>query len=169
VLLTWEGVFAVGLTVQYEIYMLSAGQPLRFVGNANEEKFLVTGLENSVTYTFRVLAVDNLGRRSALSDAITARPSIVLGTEDDLADLQLALFPNPNSGNFVVQFFEKASKKAQIKVLNTVGQNVFEKEIANNAGKFEEKIEIAFLAEGTYILQISTEKNIYQKRFVIQK
>lgn len=169
VLLSWDPVFVEGVRVEYEVYIFSVNQPLRLVGRTNEEKFLITGLENTVTYTFRVVAIDNLDRRSGLSDPISARPSIVLGTEDELTDLQLMVFPNPNTGNFIVQFVEKASKKAQIHIVNTLGQQVFGKEIQSNAGRFEEKIEINTLGEGTYILQISTDKNTYQKRFVVQK
>ncbi|GAB4187245.1 MAG: hypothetical protein OHK0057_34810 [Thermoflexibacter sp.] len=169
VLLTWDPVVATGLNMQYEIYMLAPNQPWKLVGTTNEEKFLVTGLENATVYSFRVLAFDNLGRRSDFSITVSARPSIVLGTEDDLSALQINLFPNPNTGSFVVQFVEKTSKKANLSIINTIGQRVFEKEIKSSIGLYEEKIEVEVLSEGTYILQISTGTNTYQKRFVVQK
>lgn len=169
VLLTWDPVVVTGLNMQYEIYMLAPNQPWKHVGTTNEEKFLVTGLENATVYSFRVLAFDNLGRRSDFSFTVTARPSIVLGTEDDLSALQLSLFPNPNTGSFVIQFVEKTSKKANLSIINTIGQRIFEKEIKSSTGLYEEKIEVEVLSEGTYILQISTGTNTYQKRFVVQK
>jgi hypothetical protein len=169
VLLTWDPVVVSGLNMQYEIYMLAPNQPWKHIGTTNEEKFLVTGLENAVVYSFRVLAFDNLGRRSDFSLTVSARPSIVLGTEDDLEAIQLSLFPNPNTGSFVIQFVEKTSKKATLSIINTIGQRVFEKEIKSSTGLYEEKIEVEALSEGTYILQIGTGTNTYQKRFVVQK
>jgi hypothetical protein len=169
VLLTWDPVVVSGLKIQYEIYILAPNQPWKLVGTTNEEKFLVTGLENAQTYSFRVLAFDDLGRRSDFSKIVSARPSIVLGTEDDTSSLQLSLFPNPNAGSFVIQFVEKTSKKANLSIINTLGQRVFEKEIKSSTGLYEEKIEVEALSEGTYILLISTGTNTYQKRFVVSQ
>ncbi len=169
ILLSWEGVFVEGLQVEYEVYVISANQPLKFVAKTNEEKLLITGLENTVTYTFRVVAVDNLDRRSGFSDPISGRPSIILGAEDNLEAINFNLFPNPNVGDFVLQFEEKQSKKAQIFIFNTVGQRVFEKEIQSVSGRYEEKIAASVLTEGTYILYIQTGDKHYQKRFVVQK
>lgn len=63
----------------------------------------------------------------------------------------------------MIQFVEKASKKANLSIINTIGQSVFEKEIKSSTGLYEEKIEVEALSEGTYILQINTGTNTYQK------
>lgn len=170
VFLTWEPVVVAGVSVIYEIYLFSPNQPQRLVGTTDQEKFTVTGLENGVAYVFRVLATDALRRTSDFSNPATARPSIILGTEEaDLANLNFALYPNPNTGNFVLLFEEKTSKNANIQIFNTLGQKVFGKEIQSVSGRYEEKIDSVILSEGTYILHISTGTNNYQKRFVVQK
>jgi hypothetical protein len=167
--LTWVGVFVEGVQVDYEVYILEPNQPWKFLARTNEEKLLVTNLENTITYTFRVLAVDNLNRTSGFSNLTSARPSIVLGAEGSLEAINFLLFPNPNAGDFILQFEEKQSKKAQIFIFNTIGQKVFDKQIKSLSGRYEEKIVTDLLAEGTYILYIQAEDKHYQKRFVVQK
>ncbi len=170
VFLSWEPVIVAGVNIVYEIYIFSANQPQKLVGTTDEEKFTVIGLENTVTYVFRVLAKDDLGRTSDFSDPVSARPSIILGTEDaDLASLNFTLYPNPATGSFALMFEEKGSKKAQILIFNAVGQKVFGREIQSNSGRYEEKIDVATFAEGTYILHINSGTNSYQRRFVVQK
>ncbi|MCU0389631.1 MAG: T9SS type A sorting domain-containing protein, partial [Thermoflexibacter sp.] len=169
ILLSWEPVVIEGLEISYEVYLFAPNQPQRLIEVTKENKLLIKGLDNTVTYVLRVQAVDNIGRNSGLSDPVSARPSIVLGTEDDLSDLQLNLYPNPNMGDFIIQFVEKNNKRAKLFIINTLGQKVFEKELQSSSGNYEEKIEANLLSEGAYILQISTDKNTYQRRFLIQK
>lgn len=170
VFLSWEPVVVANVNVVYEIYVFSANQPQRLVGTTDQEKFTVTGLENTVMYIFKILVKDDLGRTSDFSDPASARPSVILGVEDaDLASLNFTLYPNPTTGSFALMFEEKNSKKAQILIFNALGQKVFGREIQSTSGRYEEKIDVANFAEGTYILHINSGKNSYQKRFIVQK
>ncbi|TAF58304.1 MAG: fibronectin type III domain-containing protein, partial [Oscillatoriales cyanobacterium] len=79
VTLSWSSVLFAN---NYEIYMFSANSPQRLVGNTANTTFTVAGLENTITYFFRVVVSGS----SEFSTTVSARPSIILGTEEEAAN-----------------------------------------------------------------------------------
>ncbi len=160
--LSWE---ADALAQGYEIYMYSANQPQRLVGSTTNATFVVTGLENGVTYFFRLKSVGKQGG-SDFSVAISARPSIILSAEEETANNAFKLYPNPSTGSFNIQMNEIKGKNAQISVLDLSGRVVYQQFLQVN-GKLDTQLNLN-LANGLYLLQLQTEKENLKRKLVIE-
>ena len=154
---------------QYEIFIYSTNNPMqRLVGITNENSFLVTGLENGITYYFRVIAIlSKFSIRSGFSNTVSARPSIVLGTEDENRNNVFKLYPNPNNGNFQLFISELKGKNAQISVFDLMGRTVYTQNLQVSNG-LETALQLD-LASGVYFVQVSTERDNLKKKLVIEK
>ncbi|MWB93611.1 T9SS type A sorting domain-containing protein [Flavobacterium sp. GA093] len=75
-----------------------------------------------------------------------------LGVSDfDLANF--ALFPNPNKGNFTVQFDSNTSSGVTILVHDFLGRKIYENEFQSTA-RFNQNIQLPAVQSGTYIVKI---------------
>jgi hypothetical protein len=164
VTLTWADAT---LASAYNVYMYSANSPQRLVGFANQSPYTVTGLENGVTYFFRVTATTSNNRESDFSNTVSARPSIVLGTEEETASNVFQVYPNPNSGSFNIAIKELKGKNAQIKVWDMSGR-VLHIQQESTAGSLETELNLN-LASGMYFVEVSTEKENLRRKLVIER
>jgi hypothetical protein len=84
VTLTWNSVFVDNKEILYEVYMYSANAPQRLVGSTSETTLRIEGLENGVTYFFRVKAINTYnGLESGFSE--------VYGVPQSLDDFSVKL------------------------------------------------------------------------------
>lgn len=88
-----------------------------------------------------------------------------LGNEDfSLADFNL--YPNPNRGNFTVQFNSNSSKAITLEVHDIRGRQIFNKSY-NNSGLFSEKLQLNNAQSGIYLLTVNDgDKKIVRKIIV---
>lgn len=166
VTLTWQNVPSAN---QYEVFMYSNGAAQRLVGTTTNNSFVVSGLENGVTYYFRVVALlTNFNIRSGFSNTVSARPSIILGIEEETSNNIFKLYPNPNNGSFGIAIPELKGKNAQISVLDLSGRVVYQKTLQQVGGSLETELNVN-LAGGMYLLQVSTEKENLRRKLVIEQ
>jgi hypothetical protein len=162
--LTWDAVFGARV---YEIYGYAAGQPQQFLGTTDENKFTVTGLKNGTTYFFRINAVTSRGTRSGFSNLVELRPSIVLGTEEEILNNTFAVYPNPNNGSFNIAAKELKGKNAEISIMDLSGRLIYHQKM-NLSGNLETEFQLS-VGNGVYILQLRTDKEVYQRKIAIEK
>ena len=84
----------------------------------------------------------------------------------------MKLYPNPNTGNFVLSgtFHGMTGvKNAEVEVVNAVGQVVFKDQALVNNGKIDKQIRINDIAAGAYIIRIHADGQSTQLRFVVNK
>jgi hypothetical protein len=74
---------------------------------------------------------------------------------------QFVLYPNPNSGKFILQL--KNAKEELVQILNCVGEKVYDGKISNGANPFE-----LSLLPGIYLLSIPGSANQPAVRFVVE-
>lgn len=80
----------------------------------------------------------------------------------------LAVYPNPNNGNFNVQFTNISSgNDIKISVYDMRGRIIFEKSYANQA-TFNENIQLNTVQSGVYLLNISDGERKEVKRIIIK-
>jgi hypothetical protein len=169
VLLTWETVGDASKIAYYEIYMLDANNPQRLVATTGENRFLVTGLTNAVTYIFRVVAVSRSGLSSPFSNSVSLRPSIILGAEDTEKEIVFNVYPNPNTGEFKVQFQgNNQSRVLLVQMINMTGQIVYQKSI-DALGSYQEDIYLPHLASGIYLIHVQTNQGAWKKQVSVVK
>ena len=85
-------------------------------------------------------------------------------------DNWLKLYPNPNTGNFTLEMeiSRLAIGNIQINITNTLGQSVYAETLNNIKGKYKKQIDLPN-PTGIYNLQIQYDKNVINKKIVLQK
>lgn len=76
------------------------------------------------------------------------------------------LYPNPNNGNFNIQFTSSSSNRVKIAVYDMRGRIIFENDYANQA-VFNENIQLNNVQAGVYLLNVTDGDRKEVKRIVI--
>lgn len=115
--------------------------------------------------TYTVLVTDPFG--CALeSNAIQLTPTAVIDVDGN--EIQLSVTPNPNRGQFNLQFEVKTKRDLHIDLINILGQKVYQRSTPGFIGKFAQEIRVDKVLPGTYFLKIQHGQSIYVKKIVIQ-
>ena len=86
-------------------------------------------------------------------------------SENTLQDF--VLFPNPNKGNFTVQFNSTSNNEIKINVYDISGRRVFENNF-ENTGLFSQNIQLNNLQSGVYIVNVQDGNTKEVKRIIIE-
>ena len=73
------------------------------------------------------------------------------------------LFPNPNSGRFIIDF-EYINTNTQIEIYNLIGEKVLAKNIIQD----KLSIDISDKPKGIYLIKIINEQNIQTQKVLIK-
>lgn len=80
-----------------------------------------------------------------------------------------SIYPNPNSGYFNIEAATK-SKVAEITIMNSIGQVVYQENAAAENGILKKQINLGKqIANGVYMLRIKADDNVDGIRFVIER
>ena len=96
----------------------------------------------------------------------TTTTSIVLSDENFELD-DFALFPNPNQGNFKLQFNSNSGKSIDVDVYDISGKLVFEKQYGATS-RFDEQIQLNNVSSGIYIMKINDSNKTITKKIIIE-
>ena len=77
---------------------------------------------------------------------------------NDIDDDIVSIFPNPTQDVITIQFEATSLQDIDIKIVNSLGQNVFENTISNYIGILTEKVNLSSFSEGLYFIKITTDK-----------
>lgn len=93
----------------------------------------------------------------------------VLGIRDNekINDL-VSLSPNPNNGNFAINYFSVTNKKVKIKIVDILGQILLANEINLTKGTNQMDMSIPNLKKGIYFLEFESDNNKHIEKVVIQ-
>lgn len=79
----------------------------------------------------------------------------------------LAIYPNPNKGNFTVQFNSVSNNPIKLGVYDMRGRAVFSNDYQNN-GYFNENIQLNNLQTGVYLLKVTDGDRQITKKIIIE-
>jgi serine protease len=79
---------------------------------------------------------------------------------DDLDKDQIALFPNPTSGNFTVQ---SKTKINYVKIYDSTGKTLYQSEVKNQ-NKFESSL---FLNQGVYLVEVTNDNQRFFRKLAV--
>ncbi|MDQ3015438.1 MAG: T9SS type A sorting domain-containing protein, partial [Bacteroidota bacterium] len=96
----------------------------------------------------------------------TTNPGIISSSSIEYLQ-QLNLWPNPASGTVNISFEATNNDMVTYNFTNFLGQVVMEDQIEVQKGINSHKIDISNLPDGTYLIQVKTEKEIHTKTLVI--
>ena len=91
-----------------------------------------------------------------------------IGIESQGLLAECHVWPNPASELLHLSFVVEKQQYINVQLFNATGSVVFSKDLKSFSGKYEEQIQVDKLAKGIYILKITGEKGIYNKKVVIQ-
>ncbi|MFH1321217.1 MAG: PKD domain-containing protein [Bacteroidota bacterium] len=83
----------------------------------------------------------------------------------ELSDIKI--FPDPNTGEFYIEFHSYIRQDLQLKILNITGQVIYYDLFRQFTGKNQEHIVLDNMAKGIYQLQIISETNVINKPLVV--
>ena len=108
---------------------------------------------------YSVSVTDSIG----CMDSILVYISIYININEANDNLPFLIFPNPAFNNLTLRFVQNTSK-AEIKIYNLLGEL---KSTSINSSS-ESNLDISNLANGVYIIEVTTEKNIMRQKFLKQ-
>jgi hypothetical protein len=83
-------------------------------------------------------------------------------------EIKLQASPNPNNGQFFLEFEVTGRDDLSISIINTLGQQVYNNSYPNFSGKFSKQINAGNLPSGVYTLRIHHDKKAYIRKLVIE-
>lgn len=89
--------------------------------------------------------------------------------ENVMADKNLELFPNPNTGNFtLIISFKDNINKATITIYDTSGKAIYNETVFSNSIKLVKQIKISNLKKGTYLFEVKNTSQTSTTKLVIK-
>ncbi|MFZ1609788.1 MAG: GEVED domain-containing protein [Chitinophagales bacterium] len=149
------------------LWELSTGVYRKFTVYETEEYSFAGNLTPSTTYGIRL--------KSACADGDYWTPSLFSDwyyfTTDPLREGEfaqsIALYPNPNDGNFRIQLNGYESGEAQVIIMNAVGQVMYDANISIDANASVHDISLN-LAAGTYIVKVINGSEIVTNTIIVE-
>ncbi len=81
---------------------------------------------------------------------------------------EVKIFPNPSPGELYISLVNPTDKKLYIRIYNSIGQLVFQKDMETSGNDELIAIPATSLAKGTYLLQVRSEKTIKLVKKIIR-
>lgn len=141
--------------------------------NINNYPYWLKGTIDDISLYNRPLSVTEVSNYCmSAPDTITTSDSTPIDTSTTVGMVSgklsnLALYPNPNNGNFHVTAENVQAETAYISIVNSVGQFVYKgnEQLVDN--KLNVEISTSNLAAGLYMLNVETNGTITNRRFVV--
>jgi hypothetical protein len=115
-------------------------------------------------YTVTLVATNSCG-----SDTTTQTVDMGSVSIDNILNTYIQVYPNPNNGEFFVEFSELSLEDVRIKMSSLDGKVVAYEELGQVNGVRTHKMSLpANLAKGVYILNVTSNKGTLSKRLMIE-
>jgi subtilisin-like proprotein convertase family protein len=123
----------------------------------------------SIGGTWTLLANDNFnvdtGSIGTWSIEICSTTATLNTPENTLSDFKV--FPNPNNGNFTIQFSNATTSDIEVSVFDMRGRKIFENTYSNE-GAFNENIQLSNAQTGIYLVSVTDGVNKIVKRIAVE-
>jgi hypothetical protein len=126
-------------------------------------------IPNAISQTYTATAAGiytTIVNKGCQSNAINYSTTPVIDVNG--ASIALVASPNPNNGQFFLQFDVKGKDDLIISLFNTFGQQVFTSKTPGFTGRFSQQLNTGQITAGMYILKIQHNKKIYVKKIMIE-
>jgi len=117
------------------------------------------------TYTITLTAI-NYNCTTTTAQTIIVVPFGV-GIEEFLSDDYLTIYPNPNTGQFVVEVNLDQASEMRVELNNVLGQRVYT-EMLDQQHHWKKEFNLASYVKGVYLLRIATSQGVLQRRIIIE-
>jgi hypothetical protein len=104
---------------------------------------------------------------ASVSDTFEIEVKSYVGIGNTLDGLEISLYPNPNSGRFVIESDQLEMKDVTLEIFNEKGQLIWNREIRDQIGTLRESVDLDHASDGLYLLRIRNSSGMINKRFII--
>jgi len=114
---------------------------------------------------YQSIVVDVVGCNSAsnkIQYGVTGIPTI------DPTEIGLKVMPNPNNGQFMLDFTVNKKADLSISLVNAIGQKVFVSRTPGFIGHYAQQVEAGKLSPGVYLLQVQHDNKSYLKKLIVR-
>ena len=80
----------------------------------------------------------------------------------------LNILPNPNNGNFSLQFNSPRAQDLNITIRTIIGELVYSKAVGNFSGNFNEEMNLGALSKGIYVVTVESATGTENRKVVVQ-
>ena len=124
----------------------------------------------NTNYCFFARAQNEQGdlRYNTLNKAC-ATTSNITGIINSSSFENVKIYPNPNSGDFILELDLKKSGNCQIKITNMLGQKVYEESKFVSTSNNKIPIQLLDVANGAYNVSLIIDNENYTKQIIITK
>jgi subtilisin-like proprotein convertase family protein len=143
------------------------GSPTTGTYNASQSSAALAGYNGKSSLGNWTLSVtdNNINNTGTLVSWAVDFGCTLATNQYDIADL--AIYPNPNRGNFNIQFSNPVSNDIKVNVFDIRGRKIFENNYANQA-TFNENIQLSNAEAGVYLVSITDGSRKIVKKIVIE-
>ena len=157
-------------------YHKTGGTTFRTVSNITDTFYKITSLVSGTQYQWKVKTVCSIQPSS--SSAYTSLNNFTTSTgtglvnsgfsdKSSIGSNELIITPNPAHSTITVAY-SGDNNEATVRVLNTIGQSLLQKQSASFSGRNTMQLDISNMPAGVYILSLQTKDHIQAKQFIKQ-
>jgi hypothetical protein len=142
-----------------------------FAGNSGISKVTLCHKTGSTKNPCVKICVDDAAVQSHLDhgDKFGTCPSNCIWKEDEVMfddHGSLAVYPNPNNGQFVIDFIGEEAP-LEVIIMNLVGQRVYVHSEPNFTGELQHVLDLGKLSSGSYYVNVINGEHRYTQQIVI--
>ena len=116
-----------------------------------------------ITTTYYVTVIDTLGVCSS-TDSIVVTVDSCTSIKEISNSFDINIFPNPSSGIFTITKSNNLNQPIEIKLLNTLGEMIFQQTISKNQNYID--LDISSFSKGIYFLYLSIDNEQVVKKII---
>jgi Secretion system C-terminal sorting domain len=112
---------------------------------------------------------DSLGNITPIGSVVKGTVCPVVTTTDVVKDnsLKLSIMPNPNEGEFYLDFTAKYADNYTIEIRNVLGQIIYTQLLKNHVGTYENKISVADAQPGVYFIEVKGSSKLVVQKLIV--
>jgi hypothetical protein len=114
--------------------------------------------------TYQLTLNDASGCSTTLTQIIA--PATV-GIDEVINTVVFRVYPNPNTGQFIVELNNLENDDYQIEIRNIIGQLVLTENVTELSGNFYKQIDLTSKETGVYFISLSNEEDKITKKLVV--
>ncbi|MBH70583.1 MAG: hypothetical protein CMP69_05055, partial [Flavobacteriales bacterium] len=80
----------------------------------------------------------------------------------------LEVYPNPSRDMFNVTFTSEDVQDLEVRVINIIGEEIIKEDLQQFVGEYVKVIDLNNYDKGVYLLEITTNKGIINKKLILQ-
>ena len=142
--------------------------------NFGDREIVVSGVERrnsdrsfkAVDFTNVVVNVQEISQEE--SSKLRSIGGVRLGN-NTLQVNNLELAPNPQKGLFRLRFNLPSSGSTRVQIFNDTGRNIYDYDLGNYSGSFEDEVDISQNGNADYFITVSQNNRVMAKKIVLRK